>query len=143
MERYDNAAARDRLVRSLAGVYRLEAFGALAEMLQGESLVLQYLAEHREEPVFPSVLSEACRLSRSRITGTLNSLRRKGFLELENDSRDRRMVRVCITAEGLAFIRGKLERVTAYFDKMIAGVGAADACALAEVIDRCVAVMED
>ena len=64
-------------------------------------------------------------------------------MELENDSRDRRMVRVCITAEGLAFIQGRLERVAAYFDKMIVGVGAADACALAEMIDRCVAVMED
>lgn len=143
MERYDNAAARDALMHSLAGVYRLEAFGALAEMLQGESLVLQYLAEHRGEPVFPSVLSGACRLSRSRITGTLNSLKRKGFLEMEGDSRDRRMVRVRITGEGLAFIRGRMERVAAYFDKMIAGVGAEDACALAAMIDRCVAVMED
>ena len=33
MERYDNTAARDRLVHSLTGVYRLEAFGALAEMI--------------------------------------------------------------------------------------------------------------
>ena len=139
----ENAAARDELMRSLADVYQLKAFGALAEMLQGESLVLQYLAVHREGPVFPSVLSEACRLSRSRITGALNSLRGKGYLRMESDSRDRRMVRVYITEEGLARIAGQMQQVTGYFDKMIAGVGAEDARKLAELIDRCVAVMED
>lgn len=143
MGHYNDPALREDLIRALSGICRLEAFGVLEELLQGESLVLQYLSAHRGSEVFPSVLSEACRLSRPRITGTLKSLRQKGQIVMEPFGQDRRMVRVAITEAGLQRIGGQVEKLAAYFDRMIAGVGAEDAGRLAKLIDRCVAVMED
>ena len=143
MEKNENSILRDELIRALGGICRLEAFGVLEELLQGESLVLQYLSAHREEDVFPSVLSDACRLSRPRITGTLKSLRQKNHIRMEPSGSDRRMVRVSITEEGLQRIAGQVEKMAEYFDRMIDGVGAEDASRLAKLIDRCVAVMEE
>ena len=143
MEYMNNPALREELIRALSGICRLEAFGVLEELLQGESLVLQYLSAHQGEDVFPSVLSDACRLSRPRITGTLKSLQQKGQIQMEPAGHDRRMVRVSITDAGLQRIGGQVEKLAKHFDRMIFGVGAEDTRKLVELIDRGVAVMED
>ena len=65
---------RQQLIESLRSIYGLEAFGALADLLQGESLALTYLLEHQGREVYPSDLSRELHLSRSRITGALTSL---------------------------------------------------------------------
>lgn len=132
---------RGELIRSLGHIYQLEAFSALEAMLQGESLVLQALAERREA-AHPSALSRELRLSPSRITGTLSSLRRKGFVVMEPSEEDRRMIRVSITAAGLCFIGQQMARMETYFDQMLKGLGRGDAEALIALIERCVAVME-
>ncbi|MEG1593707.1 MAG: MarR family transcriptional regulator [Oscillibacter sp.] len=134
---------RGDLIRSLGNIYRLEAFSALEALLQGESQTLLYLAEHREAAVYPSDLSRDLRLSRSRITGTLAALRRKGLLAMEASQEDRRRIRVNITEAGLVLILGQLKRMETYFDRMLAGLGRDDAKALITLIDRCVAVMEE
>ena len=86
-------ALRQELIASLGEVYQLKAFGALEDLLQGESLILQWLAAHRTEDIYPSDLSRELRLSRSRITGALNSLRGKGLVEMQHSETDRRRVR--------------------------------------------------
>lgn len=142
MDAQDSAALRQELIRSLQDIYSLEAFGALADLLQGEALVLRYLLEHRSETVYPSVLSQRLRLSRSRITGALNSLRKKGFLTTEPTPRDRRMLQVVLTDTGAARIAGQLSAMTAYFDRMLSGLGDGDSRELIRLIDRCVQIME-
>ena len=143
MQVMEPAALRGELIRSLQGIYHLNAFSALADLLQGESLVLQELLEHRGEAASPSVLSERLHLSRSRITGTLNSLRRKGLIVTTPFPRDHRRLQVRITEAGAAEITRQLEEMHAYFDRMLAGLGPEDAAALIGLIDRCVSVMED
>lgn len=134
---------RSDLIRALGDIYRLEAFSALESLLQGEALVLRCLAERRGEAVYPSDLSRVLRLSRSRITGALTSLRRKGLVVMEHSQADRRRVRISITAEGQALIGRQLRQMEAYFDRMLAGLGQTDAETLIALMDRCVAVMED
>jgi DNA-binding MarR family transcriptional regulator len=133
---------RGELIRSLKSIYALDAFGALANLMQGESLVLNYLLECRGKPVNPSALSEGLHLSRSRITGALNSLRRKGWIETVPSSEDHRRLQVFITDAGAAQISGQLAEMSAYFDQMIAGLGADDAAELIHLMNRCVDVME-
>ena len=142
-EKTVSTALRDDLIRALSGICRLEAFSVLEDLLQGESLVLQYLSAHRGEEVFPSVLSSVCRLSRPRITGTLKSLQQKGQVQLEPSDRDRRMVRVSITEEGMRRIGGQVEKLADQFDRMIAGLGEEDARRLVELVDRGVAVVSE
>ena len=132
---------RDELIFSLKKIYQLKAFGALAELLQGEALILNYLSDHRKDPVYPSAMSAGLHLSRSRVTGALNSLRRKGLIELEPSREDRRMVRVWITEAGEAQIGGQMRQMLAYFDRMLDGLGAEDAHTLIRIMDRCVEIM--
>ena len=132
---------RHQLIASLRSIYDLEAFGALADLLQGESLALTFLLEHRGQEVFPSDLSRELHLSRSRITGALTSLARKGLVSTHHSQADRRRVQVSITDQGAEQIADKLERMEAYFDKMLDGLGEDDARTLIALIHRCVEVM--
>lgn len=141
MEQAKQQALRTELAAVLEEVCQLPEFGALAELLQGEALVLQYLAGHREETVYPSDLSRVLRLSRPRITGALRSLRRKGLLRLTPCLQDKRRVWVSITEAGLERIAGQLARVDSYFDRMIAGLGEEDTRTLNALIRRCVDIM--
>lgn len=138
----ETAALRRELIVSLQNVYQLEAFSALAELLQGESLVLNYLIFHQEEAVYPSDLSQELLLSRPRITAALRSLQRKDFIAMHRSPTDGRRVQVSITDAGRETIGARLARMQAYFDKMLSGLGEADARTLIRLIDRCVEVMD-
>ena len=142
MKQSERDALRGQLIRSLEEVYGLEAFSALAELLQGEALVLRALAAQTPRALSPSELSDRLHLSRSRITGALNSLRRKGLIRTEPAPADRRRLLVYLTEAGARRIAGQLDAMNAYFDRMIEGLGPAEARTLIELIDRCVTVME-
>ena len=142
MEQEKQQVLRTELETVLGEVCQLPEFGALAELLQGEALVLRYLAGHREETVYPSDLSLVLRLSRPRITGALRSLHRKGLLRLAPCLQDKRRIRVSITEAGLARIDRQLAEVDSYFDRMIAGLGEEDTRTLNTLIRRCVDIMQ-
>ena len=139
----EKTALREGLMTSLEQLYQLPAFSDLAALLQGEARVLQYLALHREEAVYPSAMAEALRLSRPRITAALNSLGRKGFLTLTPSQEDRRKVFVRITEEGLGQIAGQYETVRGYFDRLLTGLGAEDSRELSRLVGRCAQVMKE
>jgi len=143
MDETSLSGLRDELLDSLRIIYQLPAFGALAELLQGEALVLQYLSVCGDEPTYPSQLSDRLHLSRSRITGALNSLRRKEFVRLEPSPGDRRRVEVFITPAGREQIEGQMQRMLAYFDRMLNGLGTQDAESLIALMNRCIAIMEE
>ena len=134
---------RENLLRDLEALYQLPAFGELAALLQGEARVLQYLALHREEAVYPSGLAEALCLSRPRITAALNSLGRKGFLTLKPSLRDRRMIQGRGTEAGLRQIDGQYAAVRGYFDRLLSGLGAEDSRELVRLVGRCAEVMKE
>lgn len=138
----ETTALRRELIRSLQDVYQLEAFSALAELLQGESLVLNCLLSHRDGVVYPSDLSRELHLSRPRITAALQSLQRKELIAMHRSPADRRRIQVSITDAGREAIGGRLVRMHAYFDKMLSGLGEPDARTLIRLINRCVEVMD-
>lgn len=138
----ETAALRRDLIDSLQRVYRLGAFSALAELLQGESLVLNCLLAHQNEVIYPSDLSRELHLSRPRITAALSALQRKGLIAMHRSPTDRRRIQVSMTETGREVIGGRLVRMDVYFDKMLSGLGEADARSLIDLINRCVEVME-
>ena len=138
----ETALLQRDLIGSLQRVYQLEAFSALAELLQGESLVLNCLLSHQEGVVHPSDLSRELHLSRPRITAALSALQRKGLITMRRSPTDRRRIQVSITQAGREVIGGRLVRMRSYFDKMLSGLGEADARTLINLINRCVEVME-
>ena len=63
MQTAESIHLRGELIRSLQGIYMLDAFSALSNLLQGESLVLHCLLERQQEATSPSDLSDRLHLS--------------------------------------------------------------------------------
>lgn len=68
---------RDDLRESVNRIYDMELFSSLTELIQGENHVLQYLVQHQDDEINPSLLSDHLHVSRSRITAALTALRKK------------------------------------------------------------------
>ena len=85
------------LIDSLEKIYYMEAFSQLAEFLQGELYLLRFLSLNKGEEIGPSELSERLHMSRPRVTATISTLRKKGFVNTELDKKDRRRLKVRIT----------------------------------------------
>ena len=133
---------RNELMGSLEQILKLEAFSALDDYLQGETLVLHCLGMQCC-PLCPSDLIGVLHLSRSRITAAVAALRRKGLVETRASEADRRRVEVTITAEGRKIIAEKRQRLHAYFDRLVDGLGEEETHRLIGLIGRCAEVMEE
>lgn len=70
---------RDDLRESVNRIYDMELFSSLTELIQGENHVLQYLVQHQDDEINPSLLSDHLHVSRSRITAALTALRKKAM----------------------------------------------------------------
>jgi DNA-binding MarR family transcriptional regulator len=121
----------------------MEAFGQLAEFLQGELYLLRFLALNNDEEIGPSELSERLHMSRPRITATISALRKKSFLVTELDEIDRRRLKVKITEEGIAYIIKKQANVEENFTEFINGIGEKDTRELIRIVDLAVKIMEN
>lgn len=131
------------LIDSLEKIYYMEAFGQLAEFLQGELYLLRFLALNNDEEIGPSELSERLHMSRPRITATISALRKKSFLVTELDEIDRRRLKVKITEEGIAYIIKKQANVEENFTEFINGIGEKDTRELIRIVDLAVKIMEN
>ena len=70
--------------------------------------ILMSLFHNDEGTMTPALLSEEAILTRSAMTGALDSLEKLGHLERRRHAEDRRKVAVCLTPSGRAFLREHL-----------------------------------
>lgn len=129
------------LIFSLSQLYEMKAFSVLAQFLQGETQVLFFLALHRDREINPSDLSDSLHVSRSRITATLSSLRKKGYVDMELSTEDRRRMLVTLTEAGLSQILEKQKQVDSYFDQLVAGLGEETTLQLNQIIRQCIPIV--
>lgn len=131
----DKFELRNRLTESLAQMYEMEAIGDLAEFLQGELHVLQFMSSNKNMEINPSILSDKLHVTRPRITAALSALRKKGHVTMEISDEDRRRMRVILTASGEDFINKKRENIERYFDTLVEGLGEKNVMNLIKLID--------
>ncbi|WP_068496483.1 MarR family winged helix-turn-helix transcriptional regulator [Paenibacillus kribbensis] len=132
---------RDQLRESVNRIYDMELFSSLTELVQGENHVLQYLVQHREDEINPSILSDHLHVSRSRITAALTGLRKKGYVTMEMSEQDRRRMCVRLTPEGESLIKQKQERIEGYFEALVAGLGEDDVKEFIRLIELSMSIM--
>ena len=109
-------------LNDMASKKRLPPHGdEVSASMRGEMAVLRLLGES-ELPLTAGDLSRDLRMTTSRIAAVLNSLQRKGMIERDADTLDRRRVLVRLTAAGSALcehrkacVRGRL---TAIFERL-------------------------
>lgn len=134
---------RSKLTAALSRLYIASEMDMLAEFWQGEMRILYAVSEAQGKKTAPSELSELLRLSRSRITVALDSLRRKGYVRLETEEEDRRRKYVELTDEGRRFYAAKVEGVSTLLDYLIGELGESNALLLADLADKAVAITEN
>ena len=105
-------------LNDMASKKRLSPHGdEVSASMRGEMAVLRLLGES-ELPLTAGDLSRDLRMTTSRIAAVLNSLQRKGMIERDADTLDRRRVLVRLTAAGSALcehrkacVRGRLAAI--------------------------------
>ncbi|MHB1485913.1 MAG: MarR family winged helix-turn-helix transcriptional regulator [Saccharofermentanales bacterium] len=131
----DKIELRNKLTESLAQMYEMEAIGDLAEFLQGELHVLQFMSSNKNMEINPSILSDMLHVSRPRITAALSALRKKGFVTMEISDEDRRRMKVMLTQNGEDLLGKKRENIEKYFNILVDGLGEKNVIDLIRLID--------
>ncbi|MCQ4635220.1 MarR family transcriptional regulator [Anaerovorax odorimutans] len=119
----DKRQLRDSFLGSLQKMYDMELVAPLMEFCQGEMRVLLYLDAHEKEDIYPSALSEALFVTRQRITTILSALRKKGYITMETAEKDRRRMRIILSAAGRRYVIEKRRFVENYFDMLLEALG--------------------
>ncbi len=132
----------EQVISTLQQLYQMPQMAAMMEFCQGEIRVLLYLNMHRQETVYPSDLSSALYVSRQRITSVLNALRKKGYLTMEVDRKDRRRQRVLLTEAGASYVSAKQVRTEAYVCRLIESLGEDSTGQLLALLQKCIATLE-
>lgn len=139
----ENSELKLKLIQSLEKIYYMEAFSKLADFLQGELYLLNFLSLDSDEEYGPSELSDLLHISRPRITATISALKKKKYVHTELDKVDRRRLKVKITDLGRKFVDEKQIEVEGNFDGLIEGIGENDTLELIRIVNLAADVMED
>jgi DNA-binding MarR family transcriptional regulator len=90
----------------------------------------------------PADLSAKIHVSRSRITSSLESLRKKGYIQTCVSPKDRRRVVVTITKEGERFIEAKQQATKEYLSRLTEGLGTKNTEEFTRLVNLSVDIME-
>ena len=132
---------KNNLMESLSKVYFMEVFTHLTEFLQGELFVLYFLSQNKDEVLSPSTISNNLHMSRPRVTNTLATLKKKGFVSTLNSLEDRRRIQVSLTEKGISYIEEKRKNIEDYFNAFLDRFGERDTIELIRLIDLAVDTM--
>ncbi|MBQ2664428.1 MAG: winged helix-turn-helix transcriptional regulator [Clostridia bacterium] len=86
----------------------------IVNSLRGEYGVLRYLVQVKNN-AGATEIRQALGVVPGRMADILNSLEKKGLIIRERDERDRRIVRVKITGEGIATVAAKRDEIRAEY----------------------------
>lgn len=137
----ENEDIKNKLIESLSKMYFMEVFNQLTEFLQGELLVLYFLSQNTDMDLSPSIISSKLHMSRPRITATLTTLGKKGFVTTKISKMDRRRVKVILTSKGLSYIEEKRRNIERYFDVFVGKMARKDILELVRLIDLTIDIM--
>ncbi|MEK3733084.1 MarR family transcriptional regulator [Paenibacillus sp. FSL M8-0334] len=137
---FENSVARN-LVRSIYRFHRQEwEIHMNMEHTPGEVRVLMSLLDRSESPELPglkvSEISNRMRVTSPTITQFVKGLEKKGLVERVIDEKDRRAVRVCLTAEGKRVVEEVQDNVTRYMNGLVDYLGEEDSRKLTELLNK-------
>lgn len=114
---------RNNLTEALLDIYRLESLDNLKIFLEGEIGVLFLLCQSGVKELSPSDISMRLNITKGRVTALLNALRKKDYIIITINDKDRRMLVVRLSEKGDAFIKQKMDSANLFLDRVINLVG--------------------
>ena len=125
----------EELMSTFAAMHKKGPTMDVQNNVRGEMPVLVYLLTENTDAT-PSDISIRFNLSTARVSNTLNSLEKKGFVERVHDSVDRRKVFVHITDDGKAKAEEMREEGMGHLTKMLEALGEEDAQNLIRIVKK-------
>lgn len=125
-------------MKSIGKIYYNEA--NLDIFYHGEVRVLTYIAnyidEHPNGEVLPSDISKALNITNPRVSSILNNLEKKGYVEREFSTVDRRKVYIHMTENGTSYIASIFLKTKSIFDSIVSKIGEDDARELVRILRK-------
>ncbi len=84
--------------------------------------ILEILYNHPDRTLTPAQLADEVHLTRSTMTGNLDSLQKKGFIKRESHPIDRRMLLIKLTQEGIDFCKKTMPKRYAHILRVMKGM---------------------
>ncbi len=134
MERYESLA-REFFQAMDAAAPSGPPGGRTSETLRGEAAVMRLL-DRRGESLTPGEVCRALGMTSSRMAAVLKGLERKGLALRERDERDRRRIRVTLTAQGRALCARKQRYAQEELARLFSALGEEDAALFVRLTRR-------
>lgn len=138
-----NIGKQPQFYNALLSIYELDSMSAFWDFFQGESRLMTLLIAHGQKECNPSLLASELHVTKGRVTAILNGLERKGLVELQRSSADKRRITVSLTAKGTEQATAKIEGVVAYIDKWALALGQDKVDELTDILDRTSAILKE
>ncbi len=110
------------------------------DITPAQYMVLYFLGN--QDSLSPSKLAELCRLDTSTMTGILTRMEKKGLIERQNCTSDRRSVDICITQEGIRLMPSILPVIDRCNEEALSCLSQKEQRALKEYLLRILAAQE-
>lgn len=132
---------RNSIIEKLKVLNDIEPLSYLLESLQGEYAVLSLIADRKF--VTPTEISNAINISKSRSTAILNTLRKKGFVNVTKGKKDKRKLIVSLNDLGADALLIKKTHAETLFDEYLTELGDEYAQKLIDFLDKSVEIAKN
>ena len=121
---------------------RLGALGQPFDLTPSSGLVLGLLAD-ADGPLPPNQIAERLSISRATVTGLLDSLERRGYVQRRPHATDRRMLGIALTDTGRQVARDFRRRVHRQQAEWLSALSTAEQAQLIDTLHRLQAALGD
>jgi DNA-binding MarR family transcriptional regulator len=104
--------------------------------------ILEILYNHPDMRLTPAQLADEVHLTRSTMTGNLDSLQKKGFIKRESHPDDRRMLLIKLTQEGIDFCKKTMPQRYAHVLRIMKGLSDDERKNLREIFKKLLGIVK-
>jgi len=119
-----------------------EILGSLMGLHVRQIEILEILFNHPDKRLTPAQLADEVHLTRSTMTGNLDSLQKKGFIKRESHPNDRRMLLIKLTLEGIDFCKKTMPQRYAHVLRVMKGISGDERKNLREIYEKLLGVIK-
>lgn len=106
------------------------------DLTGAQSFILRYLSMHKGEKVYPRDIEKQFHLSHPTVSGLLQRLEAKGFIQMEQEPADRRCRLVTPTEKAERIQQEIVGHICSLEDRMLAGMSDEEIETLIRLLDR-------
>jgi DNA-binding MarR family transcriptional regulator len=105
--------------------------------------ILEILYNHPDMRLTPAQLADEVHLTRSTMTGNLDSLQKKGFIKRESHPDDRRMLLITLTQEGIDFCKKTMPQRYEHVLRVMKGISGDERKNLREIYEKLLGIIRE